>query len=149
MILALALCLSAATVLAWLIFSLAIYALPVLAGLAAGSLAYGSGSGTPGAAVVALAVAALIYALGQVAIERSRSPSVRLSILAVYVVPAAAAGYGIVHGVAASLVPSPAWQFVFAIVGGVVVGASAWARMNAFAPPGEPGEARSMSVEQR
>ncbi|MHB0676670.1 hypothetical protein ACX4M0_22215, partial [Roseomonas mucosa] len=128
MILALALCLSAAAMLAWLTFSLAIYALPVAAGALFGWLAYSSGSGLLGASVVALVSGAFVYAVGHVAIERSRSPAVRLGILILYITPAALAGYGVVHGLAGSLVPNATLQTVFSMFGSAVVAASAWAR---------------------
>lgn len=149
MILALALCLLAAAMLAWLTFSLAIYALPVAAGALFGWLAYSSGSGRFGTGVVALFGGALVYAVGNVAIERSRSPAARLGVLALYIAPAAVAGYGIVYGVAEKLVPNAAWQTVFAIVGGAVDAASAWARMTAFAPPVGPGGSREASLMNR
>lgn len=148
MILAFALCLSAAAVLAWLIFALAVYALPVAAGGVAATLAYGSGAGLPGAAVVGLFSGAIVFAAGQLAIERSRSPVTRSLILALYTIPAAVAGFAIIQSIAARLVPSSAWQILFASLGGIVVAASAWARLTAFAPPGEPGGGRRLSVAQ-
>lgn len=148
MILALVLCLSAATVLAGLIFALAVYALPIAAGGLAATLAYGSGAGVPGTATVGFVSGAIVFAAGQLAIERSRSPVARSVILALYTVPAAAVGFAIVHSVAGRLVPSSAWQIVFASLGSIVVAASAWARLTAFAPPGGPSEVRGMSVAQ-
>ena len=146
MILALALCLSAAAVLAWLIFALAVYALPVAAGGLAAALAYSSGAGLPGAAIVGLVSGAFVFAAGQLALEHSRSPVARSVILALYTVPAAVAGFAIVESIAARFVPSSGWQIVFAGIGSVVVAASAWARLTAFAPPGGPGEVRRISV---
>jgi len=148
MILALVLCLSAATVLAWLIFALAVYALPVAAGGLAATLAYGSGAGVPGAAIAGLVSGAIVFAAGQLAIERSRSPITRSVILALYTAPAAVVGFAIVQSIAGRLVPSSSWQTAFASLGGIVVAASAWARLTAFAPPGGPGEVRGMSVAQ-
>ena len=146
MILAFALCLSATAALAWLIFSLAVYALPAVVGGLLGWLAYSSGSGLVGAGLVALVVGALAYAVGQIASERARSPALRWGILCLYAAPAAVAGFFIVDGLAASVVPQPAWRIVFAIAGGCVVAASAWARMTTFAPPGAPGGVGEVSV---
>lgn len=148
MILALALCLSAAAVLAWLIFALAVYALPVAAGGVAATLAYGSGAGLPGAAIVGLVSGSIVFAAGQLAIERSRSLVTRSLILALYTIPAAIAGFAIVQSIAARLVPSSGWQIAFASLGGIVVAASAWARLTSFAPPSGPGEIRGLSVAQ-
>lgn len=148
MILALALCLSAAAVLAWLIFALAVYALPVAAGGVAATLAYGSGAGLPGAAIVGLVSGAIVFAAGQVAIERSRSTASRSMIIAFYTLPAAVAGFAIVQSIAAKLVPNSAWQIAFASLGGLAVAATAWARLTAFAPPGGSGEVRGPSVAQ-
>ena len=148
MIFALTLCLAAATLLGWLTLTLAIYALPVLVGTLLGWVAHGSGAGLIGAAFDALAGGALVYAVGHVAIERSRSPALRLGILAVYVTPAAIAGFAVVHGLAEHVVPSSVWQSAFATFGGVVVAASAWARMTVGAPPGGPGEVRGTHMAQ-
>ena len=52
-----------------------------------------------------------------------------------YAVPAAIAGYHATLGLAHIGVPSEAWREAFAIVGAVLVGATAWARMSLFVPP--------------
>ena len=59
----------------------------------------------------------------------------RRAIALLFAAPAAVAGYHATLGVAHIGVPSEAWREVFAVVGAVVVGVTAWARMTVFAAP--------------
>ncbi len=86
--------------LCWLLFALAVHALPVLVGLAAGLAAYQSGSGEFGAFLVALIAGAVTLAAGQIAVAAFRSPLIRTAIALVFAVPAAMAGYHAALGLA-------------------------------------------------
>jgi hypothetical protein len=119
----------------WLLFTLAVYALPFLAGLTAGLAAFNSGSGFIGALVVGLLVGATILALGQFVFANVRSPLIRLLIGLVYAVPAAVAGYHLCFALAGIGVPTGGWLQVFAAGGAVVVGITAFARMALLIPP--------------
>jgi len=57
--------------LCWLLFALAVQALPVFVGLAAGVAAYQTGSGEFGAFLVGLIAGALTLATGQIAVAAS------------------------------------------------------------------------------
>lgn len=59
--------------LCWLLFALAVYALPFFAGLSAGLAAYHSGSGPIGAIIVGAGAGAVTLLLGQVAFATVRS----------------------------------------------------------------------------
>lgn len=104
--------------LAWLLFTFAVYALPLMIGVTAGLAAYHSGSGLFGAAVVGLVVAAMVVAFGELAFAKLRSPIARTLLALAYAGPAAVAGYHAVHGIAKLSVPSPTWLIAFSIAGG-------------------------------
>ena len=58
----------------WLLFTLAVYALPFLAGLTAGLAAFHSGSGFLGAIVVGLLAGCSLLVLGQTVFVAVRTP---------------------------------------------------------------------------
>lgn len=131
--------LSMATIafLCWLLFTLAVFALPLFAGFTAGTWAYGTGAGWLGAILVSFAAAALTFGLGSFLLSAVRPTWARLLIVAVFVVPAAAAGFHATHGIVKHTMPSQTWQMVFSILGAVVVGIVAFVRITgrkAFRP---------------
>jgi hypothetical protein len=119
----------------WLLFTLAVYALPFLAGLTAGLAVFHSGSGVIGALAVGLIVGVTILVLGQIVFASVRTPLIRLFIGLVYAVPAAVAGYHLCFALAGIGGPIEGWQQVFAAGGAVVVGVTAFARMALLIPP--------------
>lgn len=132
----------------WLLFALAVYALPFLAGLTVGLAAYQGGSGVIGAVIVGALIGAAILAIGQVAFATARTPLIRFSIGLVYAVPATVAGYQLSLGLAGIGVPAGNWQQVFAVGGAVLVGVTAFARMALIAPPAPGQRAPVEGVEQ-
>ena len=126
----------------WLLFTLAVYALPFFAGLTAGLAAYHSGSGVVGALIVGTLAGGATLAIGQIAFATVRTPLIRAAIGLLYAVPAAIAGYHATLGLAHIGVPSETWREAFAVVGAIVIGGTAWARMTLFVPsPSEPSTA--------
>ncbi|MEP7457611.1 hypothetical protein [Phyllobacterium sp. SB3] len=121
----------------WLVFTLAVYALPFFAGITIGAWAYGAGAGWPGAILVGLVSAAVTLGLGQFLFAFLRPVWVRLVIGAAFAAPAAIAGYHAVHGIAQHAMPSEAWQVVFSVIGAIAVGVTAWLRI-AGAGPAQP-----------
>jgi len=119
----------------WLLFTLAIYALPFYAGLIAGLAAFHSGAGVIGAFIAGILAGGATLAIGQIAFATVRTPLIRAAIGLLYAVPAAIAGYSATHGLAEIGMPSEAWHDAFAIVGAVMVGGTAWLRMAAYATP--------------
>ena len=101
----------------WLLFTLAVYALPFFAGLSAGLAAFHSGSGVIGALIVGGLAGGATLAIGLL-----------------YAVPAAIAGYHATLGLAHIGMPSEAWREAFAVVGAILVGGTAWGRMFLFLP---------------
>jgi hypothetical protein len=118
----------------WLLFTLAIYALPTFAGLTAGLAAFHSGAGVFGALIVGLLAGCATLALGQFAFAATRAPLIRAFIGVVYGVPAAIAGYQLSFALAGIGMSSTGWQTAFAVVGAVVSGCTAFSRLALFIP---------------
>ena len=79
----------------WVLFTLAVYALPFFAGVTAGIYSFQVGAGPFGAIVIGFAAAGLTPAAGQYAFSVARSRFVRLVIVLLFAVPAARAGYDV------------------------------------------------------
>ena len=119
----------------WLLFTLAVYALPFFAGLSAGLAAFHSGAGEMGALIVGVLTGGATLAIGQIVFAMVRTPLIRAAIGLLYAVPAAIAGYHATLGLAQIGMPSEVWRETFAVVGSVLVGGTAWGRMFLFLPP--------------
>ncbi|MDH2347743.1 hypothetical protein [Bradyrhizobium sp. SSUT77] len=117
----------------WVIFALAVYALPFFVALSVGMWAFRHGAGVFGALLIGIASGALTLAAGQVAVAFSRSLTLRVAIATAFAVPAAIAGYHVMFALSQIGVPSLAWREAFACVGAVCIGGTAWARLTIFA----------------
>jgi hypothetical protein len=118
----------------WLLFTLAIYALPFLAGLTAGLAAFHGGAGGIGALIVGFLVGGATLALGQIAFATTRTPLIRALIGLLYAVPATVAGYQLSFALAGIGMSAGGWQMAFAVVGAVLSGVTAFSRMTLFVP---------------
>ena len=78
---------TAIAVLCWLLFSLAIYALPTLGGVAAGMWAYDTDAGLPGSVLVGLVGAGLVFGLAQFLILFARPMWLKLAVTAAFAAP--------------------------------------------------------------
>lgn len=124
----------------WLLFTLAVFALPTVAGIYAGIWAYHTGAGALGAIAVGFVAAGATFGIGQLLLAFVPWTWARLLIVALYAAPAAVAGYGVTHGIAQMAMPSPTWQTIFAVIGAIAVGITAVVRISGMAPPpGQPG----------
>ena len=121
----------------WLLFTLAIYALPFLAGLTAGLAAFHSGAGVIGAIIVGLVIGGATLALGQIAFATIRAPLIRAIIGLLYAVPATIAGYQVSFALSGIGMSTGGWQTACAVVGAVLAGFTAFSRMTLFAPPSD------------
>lgn len=119
----------------WLLFTLAIYALPFFAGLTAGLAAFHGGAGVLGALAVGAAAGIATLIAGQLAFAATRSIIIRAAVALLFAVPAAIAGYHATLGLAEIGVPSQSWREAFAATGAIIVGGMAWGRMTLFASP--------------
>jgi len=123
-----------------LLYYLAVYALPLFAGVTAGVWAYGSGAGWLGGIAVGFFAGLATLLVGHLLLTFVKPLWLRLMTAAVFVAPAAIAGYHATHGIVKHTMPSETWQIAFSLVGAVVVGIAALARLAMLAPPGQPGQ---------
>src|SRR5262245_38103011 len=83
----------------------------------------------------------MTLAIAQIAFAATQSLFVRAVIAAVFALPDTFAGYHVVLAIAQVGVPSLAWREVFACLGAVFIGGTAWTRLTVFTEPRpvEPG----------
>jgi hypothetical protein len=122
----------------WLIFTLAVWALPSFVAFAAGVAAFHSGAGMIGALFIAAIVGGLTFAVGRLAFATARSRVLRAFIAAAVALPAAIAGYHVVQDISKLAVPSSLWCDVFAWIGAASIGGIAWSRVSTLAEPARP-----------
>jgi hypothetical protein len=116
----------------WLIFTLAVYALPFFVGLNVCMMALHGGAGILGAPLVGIAAGGMTLAIGQTAFAMTASVIIRAIIAALFAVPATLAGYQVVFAMSQIGVPSLVWREIFACLGAVFIGATAWTRLTVF-----------------
>ncbi len=121
----------------WVLFTLAIYALPFFVGMTAGLYAHGAGYGPLGAIGLGIVGAAFVLAIGQGVFSFVRTPILRIAVALIFAVPAALAGYYATFGLSGLTMTSDLWRQVFAVIGAVAIGATAWTRL-AASPPDMP-----------
>jgi hypothetical protein len=120
--------------LCWLLFVLAVYALPVFVSITAGLAAYHSGSGPIGAIILGGIVGSVTLVVGQIGFTTLRSPLIRAALALLFAMPAAAAGYHAALGLAHIAIPAEGWRDAIAVVSAIIVAATAWVRMALFVP---------------
>lgn len=117
----------------WLLFNLAVFALPFFIGLNVGTLAYDTGAGWLGGIVVGLLAAGLTLAVGQGLLMLIRPMWARLLIALAFVAPAGMAGFYATLGIVKHMMPSEIWQLIFSVIGAVAVGVTAFLRVTGMA----------------
>ena len=113
-----------------LAYRLAVYALPVMFGFEITRVAYETGAGMIGATVVGFIAGAAAFGLLSVLFVSLRSPAARIVVGMTFALPAAGAGYALVSGISANVIPSEFWRLMFCGLGGLLVGATAFARLS-------------------
>ena len=121
--------------LCWLLFALAVYALPFFAGVTAGLATYHSGSGPIAAIIVGAIAASITLIAAQIAFATLRSPLIRAVIALLFAMPAAIAGYHAALGLAHIGISAEGWRQAVAVAGAIIVAATACARMALSVPP--------------
>src|SRR5712675_1432638 len=119
----------------WALFALATHALPFFVGMTVGIYSFQVGAGPFGAIVVGFVTAGFTFVVGQFAFSVARSPIVRLVIGLLFAIPAARAGYDVTLALAHIGIPSEWWRESFAVLGAIVIGSTAWARVSTLADP--------------
>ena len=120
----------------WLLFNLAVFALPFFIGLNAGIWAYGTGADWLGGILIGLIAAGLTVAVGQGLLMLVRPIWARLLIALTFVAPAGVAGFYATLGIVKHMMPSETWQIIFSVVGEVAVGVTAFLRVAGMAATG-------------
>lgn len=131
-------------VLCWLLFTLAVFALPFFAAVAIGGWAYGTGAGILGAIILAALAAAATFGLFQLLLLVLRPTWLKLLVALAFATPSAIAGHHATLGIVRLTMPSETWQVVFALVGAVALGITAFMRVTMMAAP----EAAQRSIAQ-
>jgi len=124
----------------WLLFNLAVFALPFFAGLTIGIWAFHTGAGMLGGIAVGVVAGGITFGLGQFALAFVPWTWLRLLIILLYVAPAAVAGYSATHGIAQMAMPSATWQIIFSVIGTVTVSVTAFVRFTRMTAPGPAGQ---------
>jgi len=119
----------------WALFTLAVYALPFFVGMTVGIYTYQIDIGLIGAIIIGFFAGALGLLVGQHIFSAARSPTIRLIVGLLFAVPAAYAGYSSTFSIAQVSIASEWSRQAFALVGAVVVGSTAWARLAMRAIP--------------
>ncbi|UJX46344.1 hypothetical protein [Xanthobacter sp. YC-JY1] len=128
--------LAAIALLCWLLFTLAVFALPFFAAVSTGTWAYHTGGGWLGAIIVGLITGGIMLGIGQVLLVIVRPMWVRLPIALAFVAPAAFVGYHATYGIAKLAMPSETWQIVFSIIGALAIGITTLSRVAGMAAAG-------------
>lgn len=115
-----------------LAFNFAIYALPVMVGIAAFQHVHSSGAGFSLSALAALGSAALSVGLVIAVLGFARHPFLRLAALAMFVTPAAVAGYALAHGLAKHAFDSPIVLNLLCGTCGLIVAVAAMIKFSAL-----------------
>lgn len=115
-----------------LAFRFAVFALPVMAGIAAFLQVHGGGAGFGLSFLAGLAGAALSVAFVIAILGFARNPFLRLGALGLFAVPAALAGYALAHGVAKHALDPGILLTLLCAGCGAVVAVAAMINLNAM-----------------
>lgn len=113
-------------------YNLAVYALPVMAGISAAQLAWSAGAGALMSGLAAIAAAVLSVAVVILVLGFAKNPALRLIALALFAVPATIAGYALVYGITKNAVDSGLALNLLGGVAGLIIGVSAIANLSAL-----------------
>ncbi|QGM46093.1 hypothetical protein [Methylocystis heyeri] len=126
----------------WLLFTLAVFALPFFVGLTIGMWAFHTGAGVLGGILTGVAAGGATFGIGQFALAFAPWAWLRLLIILLFVAPATVAGYSATHGIAQIAMPSAAWQTIFSVIGAIAVSVTTFIRFTGMAAPGPAGQGR-------
>ncbi|MBH5384979.1 hypothetical protein [Bradyrhizobium diversitatis] len=112
----------------WLLFTLAVFALPFFVGLTVAMWAFHAGTGALGGLLVGLAAGGATFCGGRIALASAPWTWLRVLIIILFVAPAAVAGYSATHGIAQIAIPSATWQLIISVLGAVAVSIASFAR---------------------
>ena len=113
-------------------YNLAIYALPFMVGLSVAQFVYDAGAGILMSGLAAVGAALLSIGLVIAVLGFAKNPVLRLVALAVFAMPAAIAGYALVHGVAKNAIDSGVALNLLCGTGGFIIAIAAMINLNAL-----------------
>ena len=129
----------------FLMFNLAIYALPVFIGFTAGYWAIHIGAGAIGGVAVGVIAGAMLLVTAKGVFAATRSPVLRRTLILIFAGPAAVVGYSaMMQFWSLAMAPSPYWQHIFAIISAIAISAMTMARISAPLPDSQ----RSISLSR-
>ncbi len=124
----------------WLLFTLAVFALPFFVGLTVGVWAFNTGAGVLGGILVGLVAGGVTFGVGQFALAFAPWTWLRLLVIVLFVAPATVAGYNATHGIAQIAMPSATWRMIFSVIGATAVSVTTFIRFTGIAAPGRAGQ---------
>ncbi|MBO9378080.1 hypothetical protein GG804_15010 [Sphingomonas histidinilytica] len=116
----------------WLLFRLAVYALPVAAGISVAFWMRDHDYGYLAAALGGFAAGAVVLVVGQFLFTVIRSPIVRLAIALLFAIPAGIAGYHAVQGVIGFAIDPGMLLSTLSWIGGFIIAVTAWIRLTSL-----------------
>ena len=122
-------------IICWVLFTLAVYALPFFVAITVGHYAYTADVGLVSAIAAAFFAGAATLILSQIAFATIRSTPLRLALGALYALPAGIAGFHAVKGLSGLGGAGETWTLAFAAAGAIIIGVTAWARVAALSRP--------------
>ena len=131
--------LAAIGIMCWLLFTLAVYALPVSLGMGAGLLVHQSGLGVLNAIVIGLVAAGASLGTFQFLLHLLRPTWLRLLVVFAFVIPATIAGYCATFGIVQHILAPQFLQIGISLIGAAAVSATAFVRFAAMAAPRNAG----------
>lgn len=111
-----------------LLYSAAVYALPVGLGVWAGHQLMQWGAGPVAAIIAGFAVGGVAFSIGHTVLASSRSGPLRIAVVVAFMVPAVLAGYGTAFDLSAMEFTSEFWQHALAALSATAVGGVTYAR---------------------
>jgi len=113
-------------------YNFAIYALPFMVGLTAFQYVYAADAGFLMSALAAIGSALASIALVIAVLGFAKNPALRVVALATFAIPAAIAGYALVHGVAKNMIDPGFALNLLCGAGGLFIGIAAMLNLNAL-----------------
>ncbi|MEM6898790.1 MAG: hypothetical protein AAF583_03320 [Pseudomonadota bacterium] len=132
----------------YVLFAVAVYALPFFVALTVGMHLYETDAGVITAIVVAMFAGAITRVVGQIVFAKVQSVPIRLAIGALFAAPAGVAGFSAIKGLSEIGGASEGWTMAFAIIGGIVTAGTAWVRVASLAGPIGEDDGRNPQIMQ-
>jgi len=113
----------------WLAITLAVHALPLYVGLAAGFWLHSHGQGFIVSILGGFLAGVLTLSTGRLLFDLTQSPTVRLVIALLFVLPAGFAGYQAIHGIVGLALGTGMALTVLSAVGACIIAGMAWSQL--------------------